>query len=138
MTKHVELLFYEKYILVKDMRTRLQSPFVNIKCEGIADNELLDLYVNGKKAKSYFVINGYVSIPIDKNTQYRIVAQKFPYGFKFNTLPANDGTDDILIFQTLHADSGELKNIYRVLETLCSKVKEQDAQIASLSGYQTE
>ena len=138
MVKHIELLFFEKNILLKEMRARLKTPYANIKCDGIADNEILELYVNGKKAKSYYVVNGYVSIPVSPNTQYRIATQKFPYGFKFNTLPASDGTEDILIFQTLHADSGELKNIYRVIETLCSKVKEQEKTIASLSGYQTE
>lgn len=138
MVKHVELLFYEKFILVKEMRTRLQSPFVNIKCDGVADNEVVELYVNGKKAKSYHIINGFLSLPVEKNKQYRIASQKFPYGFRFNTTDPRDNTDDILLFHTVNTDSAELKNIYRIIEHLCSIIQEQQIQITSLTGYQTE
>ncbi len=138
MKPTIELLFFEQFILLKSMQMRAKSKLATIRCVGVEDGEALELYINGKKSKTYIVRNGEIVIPIEKNKQYRIASQKHPYGFKFSTTPANDDTEDTLLFQSFHAEAAEMKNIYRILEVLCSKITEQEKQIAELSGYQTE
>ena len=138
MKNTIDLLFYNKFILLTEMRARVQSKFVRVNCIGANDGEVLDVYTNGKKTSSLIVRDGFVILPIEKDTNYRIASNNFPYGFKFNTLDAHDDTGDTFLFQTLKNESGELKNIYRLLEVLCQKAKQHEEKIAELSGYQTE
>ena len=138
MKNTIDLLFYDKFILLKDMRTRLKTSLVKINCIGVKDGEQLNLYVNGKNASTLIVADGSITICIEQNKQYRLASQSYPYGVKFTTIPANDDTEDTLIFPHYNADPGEIKNIYRALENLCSKIQEHEEKIAELSGYQTE
>lgn len=134
----IELYFYKKFILLKDMRARTRQNYATISCIGAEDGESIELYINGKKANNYIVSNGVITIPIEKNKMYRLASPNHPYGFKFNTLPANDDTDDILIFQYLHADPSEIKNVYRLLQSICESFDTQEEKVKSLFGYQTE
>lgn len=138
MKNTIDLLFYDKFILLDDMRTRLKTTTVIINCIGAEDGESLDLYINGKRATTLTIADGIVALSIEKNKQYRLASQNHPFGFKFNTIPANDDTEDILIFPHYHTDTGEVKNVYRLLENLCSKIIEHEEKIADLYGYQTE
>ena len=134
----MEILSYDRFLLVKNLRKRIRLPFLNIKCLGIEDGEKLELYTNGKLSGNFIVQNGGITVPICKGNNYRLASPNHPYGVRFNTTDAHDGTDDILLFQTISTDSAELKNLYRIIETLCSTVKEQAKQIQNLSGYRTE
>lgn len=136
--KTMELLFYDRFILMKSLFKRIKTPYIIIACYGAEDGEKLELYINGKISESYTIVDGKITIPVEQGNTYRLSSNKFPYGVKFNTTDARDNTNDILLFHTTPTDGAEIKNIYRIIENLCSKVKEQEKQIAALSGYQTE
>lgn len=134
----MEILFYDRFLLIKNLRKRLRSPFLDIKCIGVDDGERLEIYTNGKLSGNFIVRDGGITVPVSKGNTYRLASPNYPYGVKFNTTDAHDDTDDILLFQTISTDSAELKNLYRIIETLCSTVQEQAQQIKNLSGYRTE
>lgn len=134
----MEILFYNKFLLLRSLRKRSRFPFVNIDCIGAKDGEKLEVYVNGKPNGNIVVTNGKVTIPIAKGNTYRLASPDHPYGVRFNTTDAHDGTDDILLFHTVTTDSAEIKNLYRIIEHLCSTIQEQDEKIQNLSGYRTE
>ena len=134
----MELLFFDGFILLHSNFKRLKTPYVIIKCLGLEDGEKLELYTNGKFSGNYTVKLGKILIPIKIGNTYRLASPKYPYGVRFNTTDPRDNTDDILLFHTLNADVAEMKNLYRIIEHLCSTVQEQRNQINSLTGYQTE
>jgi hypothetical protein len=131
----MELLFYEQFILLKSMRKRIKTPFLSVSCIGVEDGEKVELYTNGKSSSVFTVQDGGFVIPVHPNTNYRIASPAFPYGVKFTT---TEDTDGMLVFQSFQAESAEFKNLYRIIERLCSKVKEQEQEIKNLSGYRTE
>jgi hypothetical protein len=84
------------------------------------------------------IVDGKVTIPVARGNTYRLSSPQYPYGVRFNTTDPRDNTNDILLFHTVNTDSAELKNIYRIIEHLCSIIQAQQIQITSLTGYQTE
>ena len=134
----MELFFYDQFILLRNHFKRLKTPYIIVKCVGVEDGEKIELYTNGKISNTYTVIDGKITIPISRGNIYRLASPKYPYGVRFNTTDPRDNTDDILVFQTINADSAEIKNIYRIIEHLCSVIQNQQTQINSLTGYQTE
>ena len=134
----MEILFYGKFILLKNLRKRIRSPLLSVKCIGAKDGEQLELYINGKMSGVYTVRDGAIAIRVSKNNNYRIASPNAPYGVKFNTTDAPDNENDILVFQSFHEATAEFKNLYRIIEHLCSVIEKQQNQINSLMGYQTE
>jgi hypothetical protein len=134
----MELFFFDGFILLHSNFKRLKTPYIIIKCVGVEDGEKLELYTNGKISGNYTVIGGKITIPITRGNVYRLASPKYPYGVRFNTTDPRDNTDDILVFHTINADSADMKNLYRMVEHLCSIIKKQQQQIKSLTGYQTE
>ena len=134
----MQLLFFDRFILLKSNFKRLKTPYIIVKCIGAEEGETVELHTNGKNSGSYIVRDGKITIPIQKGNTYRLASPERPYGVRFNTTDAHDNTDDILVFHQTNTDSAELKNIYRIIEHLCSIVDEQRQQINSLKGYQTE
>lgn len=138
MKPGIESAFYGEFILLKSVTKRQTSNFLAVKCNGAKDGERLELYINGNISGVYVVSNGVITIPILPNTKYRLASPKYPYGMKFNTVAANDGTGDILVFHSVQENAAEIKNLYRIIEYLCENVEEQKKQIEALSGYRTE
>ena len=134
----MELLFFDRFILLRSNYKRLKTPYIICKCIGVEDGEKLELYTNGKISESYTVMGGKITIPISRGNAYRLASNNYPYGVRFNTTDPRDNTDDILVFHTLNSDSADMKNLYRIIEHLCSVVEKQQIQINSLAGYQTE
>ena len=134
----MELFFFDGFILLRSNFKRLKTPYIIIKCVGVEEGEKLELYTNGKISGNYTVADGKITIPIERGNVYRLASPKYPYGVRFNTTDPRDNTEDILLFQTVTADSAELKNLFRIIERLCTTIKEQQTQISSLMGYQTE
>ena len=100
----MEILAYGQFLLVKNLRKRIRLPFLNIKCIGIEDGERLEIYTNGKLSGNFIVQNGGITVPICKGNNYRLASPNHPYGVRFNTTDAHDGTDDILLFQTISTE----------------------------------
>ena len=138
MKPGIEVAFYNKFILMQNVLKRQKSNFLVVKCNGADNGERIELYVNGVIGGVYAVADGFITIPIVPNTNYRIASPKYPYGVKFNTVAANDGTDDIFVFHSVQENAAEIKNLYRIIEHLCQTVEEQKKQIEALSGYRTE
>ena len=134
----MELLFYDGFILLRSHLKRLKTSYIIVKCVGVEDGEKIDLYTNGKLSGTYTVLNGKVTIPIERGHFYRLASCKYPCGVRFNTTDPRDNTEDILVFQTINADSADMKNLYKIISHLCSIVRNQEKQIQSLMGYQTE
>lgn len=134
----MELLFFDGFILLHSNFKRLKTPYIIIKCVGIEEGERLELYTNGKISGTHTVTDGRITIPIARGNAYRLASPKYPYGVRFNTTDPRDNTDDILVFHTLNADCTDMKHIYRIIEHLCSTIHNQQIQINSLTGYQTE
>lgn len=134
----MELVFFDGFILLHSNFKRLKTNYIIAKCIGVEDGEKLELYTNGKISGNYTVSGGKITIPITRGNAYRLASPKYPYGVRFNTTDPRDNTDDILLFHTINADSADMKNLYRIIEHLCSVVYNQQIQINSLTGYQTE
>lgn len=134
----MELLFFDRFILLKSNFKRLKTNYIIIKCIGAKDGEELELYINGKNGGKHKIVDGKVTIPVARGNTYRLSSPQYPYGVRFNTTDPRDNTNDILLFHTVNTDSAELKNIYRIIEHLCSIIQAQQIQITSLTGYQTE
>ena len=134
----MELLFYDGFILMRNNFKRLKTSFIIAKCVGIDDGEKVELYTNGKVSGNYTVVNGRITIPVERGNTYRLASPKFPYGVRFNTTDPRDNTEDMLLFHSVGTDGTEIKNIYRLIEHLCTTIKNQQEKIESLMGYQTE
>lgn len=127
-----------KVMLVTGLLRRLRTAYMVIHFEGAQEGEVLELYANGKMQGIYTVHDGLITIPVMKDTAYRLVAQASTASIKFATTQANDASGDLYVSQTYHSDATEYKNIYRALGAILEKQKELEDRLAKIDGYVTE
>lgn len=127
-----------KVMLVTRLMRRLKTGYMVIQFDGAEDGETLELFANGKLQGVYTVQDSVITIPVMKDTAYRLFAQKSSASVKFCTNLANDGSDDLYLSQTFHSDATEYRNIYRALGALLEKQNELEKKLKQLDGYITE